>query len=192
MEEALASVEVRTGETIMMGQRMRSVGLAILCAASTLSFAQQATTSLPVAATPGAQEAKAASHPKIKVPKAERFRDMKTVYQSSTQAPHILMILHLPPGGQGEVFIEVYNRTKTQLGIFQFTLAALGDEGEIEFEDLPAGWSAVKSVKLSSLKELRIRTPRAIDKDANDVAPQLLVHVIDQTGQKFQIGKRQN
>jgi hypothetical protein len=128
----------------------------------------------------------------MKVPKAIRFRDMKSVYQSSLSDPHVLMILHLPSGGKGEVFLEVYNRTKTEIGIFQFTLVALGHEGEIEFEDLPAGWSAVKSIQLSNLKELRIRTPRAFDREANEIAPPLLIHVIDQVGQKLQVGKRQN
>ena len=150
------------------------------------AWSQGATSSsAPAAAATGPK-------PKIKIPKAIRFKDMKAVYQSSLSEPHILMIMHLPVGGKGEVFLEVYNRTKTEIGIFQFTLVALGHEGEIEFEDLPAGWSAVKSVQLSSLKELRVRTPRAFDREANDIAPPLLIHVIDQAGQKLQVGKRQN
>ncbi len=160
------------------------LGISLVCCPS--AWSQDA---VPASPSPTAT---AASKPKIKIPKAVRFRDMKAVYQSSLSEPHILMILHLPVGGKGEVFIEVYNRTKTELGIFQFTLVALGHEGELEFEDLPAGWSAVKSVKLSSLKELRVRTPRAFDREANDVAPPLLIHVIDQVGQKLQVGKHQN
>ena len=66
-------------------------------------------------------EARQSRPPKIKVPKAIRIQDIKQVYQSPTTEPHVLMVLHLPQSS-GEIFIEVYNRTKTELGIFQFTL----------------------------------------------------------------------
>lgn len=124
----------------------------------------------------------------IQVPPFKYIKDLKNAYASSSQ-PHLLLILHLPPQG-GAGFIEVHNRTKKDLAIFQFTLHALGHEGELEFEELPAGWSAVKEVKLSNLRELEVRTPRAYDKDASEIAPQLIVHRVDLIGQKLEVGKR--
>ncbi len=124
----------------------------------------------------------------IKVPPIKFFKNLNESYNSGSQ-PHLLMILHLSQA-TGAGFIEVHNKTKQDLAIFQFTIHALGHEGELEFEELPAGWSAVKEVKLSSLRELEIRTPRAYDKDATEISPQLIIHRTDLGSEKLEVGKK--
>ncbi|EFX60191.1 hypothetical protein DAPPUDRAFT_278859, partial [Daphnia pulex] len=102
----------------------------------------------------------------IKVPKHKVVKNIKDAYQSISE-PHLLLILHLPKEG-GAGFIELHNRSDKDLALFQFTIEALGQIGELEFEELPSGWSAVKEVRMSTLRELEIRKPRAFDTDAND------------------------
>lgn len=156
----------------------------------------------PGAPTPAASEPSPAAAPageaiikmpakavrRMKVP-AIKVVSLKDAYTATSTQPHLLLILHLPRAG-GAGYIEVHNKTKQDLAIFQFTLHALGHEGELEFEELPAGWSAVKEVKLTSLRELEVRTPRAYDKDATEIVPQLVIHRVDLMTQKLEIGKR--
>jgi len=110
----------------------------------------------------------------IRVPPIKMIRNLSQAYHSGA-GPHILILLHVPKD-KGGAFVEVYNRTSVEISLFRFTLTALGHEGELEFEGLPAGWSAVKQVKFDSIRELAIRNPRAIDKDANDITPRLEIH----------------
>lgn len=124
----------------------------------------------------------------IKVPRPKFFKSLKDAYVSKKE-PHLLMILHLPKAG-GTGFIELYNRTGKDLALFQFSIEALGQVGEIEFEELPSSWSAAKEVKMATLRELEIRTPRAYDADANDVYPELIIHQTDLTTQKPELSKK--
>jgi hypothetical protein len=125
----------------------------------------------------------------IKVPQAKVFTTHKDVYNSGS-GEHVLMILHLPKES-GTAFVEIYNRTKEEISLFQFTLTALGHEGELDFDDLPAGWSAVKEVRLSSLRELTIRKPKAFNANADEITPRLVIHHITAFGKNPKIGKRQ-
>lgn len=137
---------------------------------------------------------KPASKPKgrqaIKVPKPKFFKGLKDAYQSKKE-PHLLLIMHLPKeGAQGAGFIELYNRTGKDLALFQFTIEALGQVGEIEFEELPSGWSAAKEVRMSTLRELEIRKPRAYDAEANEVYPELIIHQTELSSEKPELSKK--
>jgi hypothetical protein len=124
----------------------------------------------------------------IVVPQPKVFSSHKDVYQSGS-GEHVLMILHLPKDS-GAAFVEVYNRSKQEISLFQFSLTALGHEGDLVFDDLPAGWSAVKEVQLSSLRELAIRDVKAYNVNADEVTPRLVIHQITTLGKMPKIGKR--
>jgi hypothetical protein len=124
----------------------------------------------------------------MSVPQAKVFSSHKNVYDSGA-GEHVLIILHLPKES-GAAFVEVYNRTKREISLFQFTLTAMGHEGDLDFDDLPAGWSAVKEVKLSSLRELAIRNPKAFNDNADEIAPRLVIHHVNIFGAMPKIGKR--
>jgi hypothetical protein len=124
----------------------------------------------------------------IAVPQPKVFTSHQDVYNSGS-GEHILMILHLPKDS-GPAFVEIYNRTKQEISLFQFTVTALGHEGELDFDDLPAGWSAVKEVRLSSVRELAIRNPKAFNANADEITPRLVIHQITAAGKNPKIGKR--
>lgn len=124
----------------------------------------------------------------IAVPQPKVFTSHKDVYNSGS-SEHVLMILHLPKES-GAAFVEVYNRTKQEISLFQFNLTALGHEGELVFDDLPAGWSAVKEVQLSGLRELAIRNPKAFNANADEISPRLVIHHVTALGKMPKIGKR--
>lgn len=124
----------------------------------------------------------------IAVPEPKVFSSHKDVYNSGS-SEHVLMILHLPKES-GTAFVEVYNRTKQEISLLQFSLAALGHEGELVFDDLPAGWSAVKEVQLSSLRELALRNPKAFNANADEISPRLVIHHVTALGKMPKIGKR--
>ncbi|MDQ3235042.1 MAG: hypothetical protein M3Q07_24805 [Pseudobdellovibrionaceae bacterium] len=124
----------------------------------------------------------------IAVPVAKVFTSHKDVYNTGG-GEHVLMILHLPKES-GSAFVEIYNRTKQEISLFQFSLTALGHEGDLVFDDLPAGWSAVKEVQLSSLRELAIRNPKAFNANADEIFPHLLIHHVTALGKTPKIGKR--
>jgi len=124
----------------------------------------------------------------IAVSQAKVFASHKDVYNSGS-GEHVLMILHLPKES-GPAFVEVYNRTKQEISLFQFTLTALGHEGDLDFDDLPAGWSAVKEVQLSSLRELAIRNAKAFNANADEISPKLLIHQVTTLGKMPKLGKR--
>lgn len=123
----------------------------------------------------------------ISLPPIRIFRSHQSVYRSPSR-PHLLIILHVPKE-KGPAFVELYNKTKEDLGIFKVSLSALGDEGEIDFDDLPKGWSAVKEVKLSSLWELAFRNARAFNQNADEIYPEVLIHQVEWTGNKPKVGK---
>lgn len=122
------------------------------------------------------------------VPAPRIFTSLKDVYNAGA-GEHVLVILHLPKES-GSAFVEVYNRTKQEIGLCQLTLSALGHEGELEFDDLPAGWSAVKEVRLTSLRELAIRHPKIFNANADEITPRLVIHHIIAPGQTPKPGKR--
>lgn len=124
----------------------------------------------------------------IAVPVMQNFTVLKDVYKSSAQQ-HVLVILHLPKDS-GRAYIELYNRTKEDISLFQFTLVALGHEGELMYDDLPAGWSAVQEVQLSSLRELEIRKPKAYNANADEITPRLVIHRITTESALPRVGKR--
>ncbi len=124
----------------------------------------------------------------MSVPESKVFPSHKDVYNSGS-SEHVLMILHLPKES-GTAFVEVYNRTKQEISLFQFSLTALGHEGELVFDDLPSGWSAVKEVQLSSLRELAIRNPKAFNVNADEISPRLVIHHVTAFGKMPKIGKR--
>ncbi|WP_141734772.1 hypothetical protein [Oligoflexus tunisiensis] len=124
----------------------------------------------------------------IAIPEPKIFASLKDVYNSGS-GEHVLMILHLPKES-GAAFVEIYNRTQKEISLFRFTLAALGHEGELDFDDLPAGWSAVKEVQLTSLRELAIRNPKAFNANADEITPRLVIHHVTTVGKKPKLGKR--
>jgi hypothetical protein len=124
----------------------------------------------------------------IAIPEPKVFASHKDVYNSGS-SEHVLMILHLPKDS-GTAFVEIYNRTKQEISLFRFTLTALGHEGELDFDDLPAGWSAVKEVRLTSLRELAISNLKAYNANADEITPKLVIHHITTLGQKPKLGKR--
>jgi hypothetical protein len=124
----------------------------------------------------------------INVPKPQVFTSHKDVYQTGA-GEQVLMILHLPKDA-GPAFVEIYNRTKIEISLLQFTLTALGHEGELEFDDLPPGWSAVKEVQLASLRELEIRNPKAFNVNADEISPRLVIHQIQRVSKGPKVGKR--
>ncbi|RZA25063.1 MAG: hypothetical protein EOP10_08015 [Proteobacteria bacterium] len=115
----------------------------------------------------------------ISVPPMKQFQDLKKIYKTDG-TPQILLVLHLP-NGPGKAFIEVYNHTGRNLGIFQFSVHSVGQIGDLSFEDIPSGWSGVKETGLSNIRELTIISPRAIDDKANEFNPKLVIH--------YEIGK---
>jgi hypothetical protein len=121
------------------------------------------------------------------VPSSKVFNSQREVY-NSTPGEQLLMILHVPKES-GPVFIEVFNRTKEEMSLFQFTLSSLGHEGELVFDDLPPGWSAVKEVRLGSLRELAIRNAKAYNKNADEIQPRLVLHQIEQGNRPLKTGK---
>jgi|GEM_PF-6029319 len=146
-----------------------------------LSFGLLAQTSAP------SNTVKNPSQAGLVVPSSKVFKSHNDVY-NSTPGEQLLMILHMPKES-GSVFIEVYNRTKEEMSLFQFTLSSLGHEGDLEFDDLPPGWSAVKEVRLSSLRELAIRNAKAYNKNADEIQPRLVLHQIEQGSKPLKIGK---
>lgn len=122
------------------------------------------------------------------IPPVQVFRSLKDVY-TSAQTPSLLMILHVPKRA-GSMYVEIYNRTSQEISLLQFSVSALGHDGELEFDDLPPGWSAVKEVQLSSLRELAIRNARAFNADADEIMPRLEIHQIEAGATAFKIGKR--
>jgi hypothetical protein len=124
----------------------------------------------------------------VAVPQPKVFSSHQDVYKSGS-GEHVLMILHLPKES-GAAFVEVYNRTKQEISLFQFSLTAMGHEGDLDFDDLPAGWSAVKEVQLSSIRELAIRNVKAFNANADEITPRLVIHQVTALGKMLKIGKR--
>ncbi len=123
----------------------------------------------------------------LTIPAAKIHRSHKDVYSSSA-GPQLLLILHVPKEA-GSVYIELHNRTAEEISFFGFTLSALGHEGELEFDDLPAGWSSMKEVKVSSLRELAIRNARAFNQNADEITPRLVIHQVEWLGTPPKTGR---
>lgn len=124
--------------------------------------------------------------PVIQIPSVKVFNKLSDVYKP-VPGQHILLVMHLPPES-GEAFLEVFNHTQSELSLLQFSLSTMGMDGELEYEDLPPGWSAVKIVKLTSLRELLIRNAHAFDKNADEVAPRLVIYQTQLGSNKPQLG----
>jgi hypothetical protein len=129
-----------------------------------------------------------AAHAAIVVPQPRIFPSIKNAYNSIPQQ-HVLMVLHMPPGS-GKAFVEIHNRTRQEISLLQFTLTAMGQKGDLDFDDLPPGWSAVKEVKLSTLRELAIRNVKAFNSNADEISPRLVIHMVKSLGGVQSVGKR--
>lgn len=135
-----------------------------------------------------------AADPFIAVPKPVEIKDLKKIYKTDG-TPQVLLVMHLPKG-PGKAFIEAYNHTGRNISIFQFSIHSVTETGDLSFEDILAGWSAVKEARFSNLNELTIIQPRAIDDKATEFYPKLVVHYeigkisSFKSGTKTRIGKK--
>lgn len=123
-----------------------------------------------------ASEAPLRADESITVPPLTSFSTLKNIYKSDG-SPQVLMVIHFPKEGSKEsTFIELHNLTKRNISIFQFSIHSVGQIGDLSFEDLPAGWSGVKETTMTNLRELTIIQPRAIDDQAMEFYPKLVIH----------------
>ncbi len=110
----------------------------------------------------------------IEIPSFKQIHNLKQIYKTDG-TPQILLVMHLPKG-KGKGFIEAYNHTGRDISIFQFSLHTYGETGDLSFEDIGKGWSSVKEATLTNVSELTLIRPRAIDSEANEFYPKLVIH----------------
>ncbi len=112
--------------------------------------------------------------PKISVPEPILKTRLKDLYKNDG-TPQVLLVVHLPKDS-GHTFYEVYNLTGRKLSVFQFSVWSVGNVGDISFEDVDAGWSAVKELKMNNTREFQIYEPRAVDGHADEFYPKFVIH----------------
>jgi len=135
-----------------------------------LTFVLMLTAAIPIPGSNIYAEAPSA----IRVPPLKPVQNLRDIYKTDG-TPQVLMVIHFPKG-PGNTFIELYNHTKRNISIFQFSLHSVGQSGDLSFEDLPAGWSGVKETAMNNIREFTVIQPRAIDDNAVEFYPKLVVH----------------